>query len=187
MPNPYTASGAPRNPQVSLVDALLGAEALRRLKGAGSSVAQNASKMRMAASPAIMGTLRTTGRVVPYAAGITGILTALEELEDDRLGESREKNIADFSGRAGGSLLGTVLGGGLGALTGPAAPIAVPAFAAAGSYLGGIGGRAVGGGLYNLFNDPKANEANFYNTANQAVINSQAMNNNLMNNIQGLL
>lgn len=33
----------------------------------------------------------------------------------------------------------------------------------------------------------RANEANFYNTANQAVINSQAMNNNLMNNIQGLL
>ena len=72
--------------------------------------------------------------------------------------ESREKNIADFSGRAGGSLLGTVISGGLGALTGPAAPIAVPAFAAAGSYLGGIGGRAVGGGLYNLFNDPKARE-----------------------------
>ena len=84
MPNPYTASGAPRNPQVSLVDALLGAETLRRLRGAGSGVVQGANKMRMAASPAIMGTLKTTGRVVPYAAGITGILTALEELEDDR-------------------------------------------------------------------------------------------------------
>ena len=210
----------------NLVDALLGAEALRRLKGAGSSVAQGASKMRMAASPAIMGTLRTTGRVVPYAAGITGILTALEELEDDGLGETREKNIADFAGRAGGSALGTVIGGGLGTLTGPAAPIAIPALAAAGSYLGGIGGRAVGGGLYNLFNDPKAreqadaikraqlemglrrdalmmikdiqrmeaddalqraNEANFYNTANQAVINSQAITNNMMSNLQGLL
>ena len=104
-----------------------------------------------------MGTLLLHGRVVPYAAGITGILTALEELEDDRLGETG-KRTSPLDGRAGGSLLGTVIGGGLGALTGPAAPIAVPAFAAAGSYLGGIGGRAVGGGLYNLFNDPKARE-----------------------------
>ena len=70
-----------------------------------------------------MGTLKTTGRVVPYAAGITGILTALEELEDDRLGESREKNIADLWS-SWWFALGTVIGGGLGALTGPAAPIA---------------------------------------------------------------
>lgn len=194
---------------------------------AGNTTLKPSGGLRMAANPATRGAMKAVGNTLrfagPVSVGVLGLLSALGELEDDRPGETKGKNIADAAGMGLGTTTGAVVGGILGA---PLGPLGI----AGGSYLGslllGQAGRAAGGGLYNLLDDPKAraqadaieqaqlemglrrdalmmikdiqrkeaddalqraNEANFYNTANQAVINSQAMNNNLMNNIQGLL
>ena len=227
MQNPYTASGSLRQPpEIGMAESLLGAELLNKLRQ-GSKCAMEAGKnMRMAAGKGARMAMRAAPIAVPLGTGVLGVLDAFEELEDNRPGETRQKNIADAIGRGGGSIAGTVLGAGLGMFTGVAAPIVSPLLAIAGSKLLGDGGRALAGGLYNIIDDPKArakkdiiesieqslklqydaallqkglearaandalqraNEANFYNTANQTVLNSGAVANNMLANIGNLL
>lgn len=196
---------------------------------AGNTTLKPSAGIRMAANPATRGTMRALGNTLRFAGpttvGVLGLLNALGELEDDRPGETKGKNIADAAGMGLGSAGGAVLGGILGGLT-PLGPLGVVGGSALGSMLLGQAGRSATGGIYNLFDDPKArakqdviesieqslklqhdaallqqglearaandalqraNEANFYNTANQAVLNSGAVANNMLSNIGSLL
>ena len=125
---------------------------LDRLKSAGQAL-----KSRMALSPAAMKSLKGLAtRGVPLGAGILGILAAVEELEDNRPGETRGKNVADAAGRAIGSTGGAILGGVLGA---PLGPLGVAGGSILGSTLLGNTGRALTGGLYNLVYSPEERAA----------------------------
>ena len=193
----------------------------------GNTTLKPSGGLRMAANPATRGTMRALGNTLRFAGpttvGVLGLLNALGELEDDRPGETKGKNIADAAGMGLGTTAGAVLGGVLGA---PLGPLGVVGGSTLGSMLLGQAGRAATGGLYNLFDDPKArakkdviesieqglklqydaallqqglearaandalqraNEANFYNTANQTVLNSGAVANNMLANIGNLL
>ena len=182
---------------------------------AGNTTLKPSGGLRFAANPATRGSMKALGNTVrlagPASVGLLGLLSALGELEDDRPGETRGKNIADATGMGLGTATGAAIGGILGGMT-PLGPLG----AIGGSYLGsmllGQAGKAASGGLYNLFDDPKArqkkdlidnarmamqlqyeagllnaelqrrqlndaqaraNEANFYNTANQSLLNRQ--------------
>ena len=180
---------------------------------AGNTTLKPSGALRMAANPATRSSMRALGNTLrfagPVSVGVLGLLSALGELEDDRPGETKGKNIADAAGMGLGTTAGAVLGGALGV---PLGPLGI----AGGSYLGSVllgqAGKAASGGLYNLFDDPKArqkkdlidnarmamqlqyeagllnaelqrrqlndaqaraNEANFYNTANQSLLSGQ--------------
>jgi len=135
-----------------IVDTATGLFAADRLKSAGQAL-----KSRMALSPAAMQSLKGLAtRGVPLGAGILGILSAVQELEDTRPGETRGKNVADAAGRAIGSTGGAILGGVLGA---PLGPLGVAGGSILGSTLLGNAGRSVTGGLYNLVSSPEERAA----------------------------
>jgi hypothetical protein len=142
---------------------------------------------RMAFSPGIMNRLRETaegagafgGKALLPLTAVLALADVAGELADPNDPVSR--NLSEAGGQLSGNVAGGLGGAGLalalgaGSLTGPFAPLAIPAAVAAGSWLGGGGGKALAGGVHDLITgySPEAEKAN---RARQEILKNAANN-----------
>lgn len=91
------------------------------------------------------------GSVVKYAHGLGVVSTAVEigaDMYADPSTATAAASVANIAGSSVSALVGAKIGGGLGLLGGPAAPVTVPAGAAIGSAIGTLSYEFLGGSKY---------------------------------------
>ncbi len=113
---------------------------------------------RMAFSPGfvngVRGAARVGGRVALPLTAVLALADAAGELSDPN--EPASRNLSEAGGQLSGNLFGGVGGAGLalalgaGTLSGPFAPLVIPAAAAAGAWLGGGPGKDIAAGVHDL-------------------------------------
>ena len=132
-----------------------------------------AQGQRMAFGPGFLNNLRNTaksavgfgGKAILPLTAVLALADAAGELADPN--EPASRNLSEAGGQLTGNVAGGFSGAGLalalgaGSLTGPFAPLVIPAAIAAGSWLGGGGGKALAGEVHDLITgySPQEEEA----------------------------
>jgi len=114
------------------------------------------------------------GPGIPKGLGLAGVTLSAAELamilgDSDRSGGQKAADASGVAGGAGGAYFGAKAGLALGALTGPAAPIASPLLALGFGTAGYFAGRDVGQGLGNMAFGDNTNNNQMQNAAETQV------------------